>query len=197
ADPVQRDGQRLDEGGGAKAYPLRDAQAARGLDTHVLRVGAGQVAEAERAHGGAADAVARQACAALAAGHVGQRHHWLPHLPARHAGPEPCHLAGELVAHDRAGWEGRRRMEVRAADAAVAHPDQQLAGLRFGPRDLLDDETARFSQHRGAHGTLRPGAGRYTWAREPVNMARDRLSRPAPPPARGSSGSTWPEAARR
>src|SRR5438552_12434955 len=59
-------------------------------------------------------------------------------------------------------------MQVGSTDPAVAHAHEEFAGLGFGARDLLDDETARFSQHRGAHrkppctkssgGTLHPGA---------------------------------------
>src|SRR5437899_10324274 len=75
-----------------------------------------------------------------------------------------------------------RRVQVGATDAAVAHAHEELAGLGFRARDLFDDETARFSQYRGAHRKpprrVYRGPGRYTPARERVKHDTRRATPP-------------------
>src|SRR3989442_409673 len=79
---------------------------------------------------------------------------------SRVAGPEHRHPVAHLrrLARDLVARADRRDhhlivvpVQVRAADAAVAHADDDLAGARRRARHLLDDELADPAAERGAH----------------------------------------------
>src|SRR5204862_8135839 len=98
----------------------------------------------------------------------------------RDAGADLRHLAGDLVA----GADRRDHhlvvvpVQVRAADAAVADADHDLARAGYRTLDVLDDELPDLATERGAHDQLSDRAAGAARARRrsPRRAARGESS---------------------
>ena len=134
--------QRLDERAGPEVDLRGQPQRLVRADPDVLRIGAGELAEASRHRGRTPMPLPGETGQAGAAGDIRQRGHALPtRKRAGHAAPERCNLARELVPHDRADGQRRHaaaavahiaRVQVRPADPAIAHRQDHLSGPGSG-----------------------------------------------------------------
>ena len=159
---VQADRQRLDQRALAIAHGVGQAQCLAGPHLHELGVGARRDAEARGHDLRAADAVARETGGAAAAANERQGAHALAHPEARPGlAADLDDFAGELVPHHAAGGQARRqrrRVQVRAADAAAADAQQQVGRARPRLRNLGDLEgLAEGAKDGGLHGLSRGG----------------------------------------
>src|SRR5437016_9528812 len=142
---AERRGREVDACWHAEAVPGRSAD--------VLRESAGD-RQADEADGGTALVVARQTVAARAARRDALERDRVSRLERCHPVAHVRHLARDLVA----GTDRRDHhlvmvpVEIRAADATVAHADHDLAGSGRRARDIFDDEPAYPAAEGGAHG---------------------------------------------
>ena len=165
-DP-ERLGERRD--GMVDARRRREAMARRHL--HVLGEPTGDGHPHDPDHRTAL-IVARQAVTARAAGRDAFERHRVAGLQLRHAGADVGHLARDLVpgARDRQHHLSVVPVQVGAADAAVAHAHDDLAGAGGRAGNVLDHELAgRTAGNRAHH---RRGPRSDTWTSVAFSRAR-------------------------
>ena len=81
--------------------------------------------------------------------------HPVPRPPLRHTIPRLHHGPDGFVPHHRTEGDHdsvQVPVDVRAADPAQGHVDQHLAGIRDGPRPLLELQLLQTRKHRNVHG---------------------------------------------
>ena len=140
---MQSDRERLDERGFAKAHPLGHVKRVLGLHADELGVGAGNCTETDAANLHADHAVAAPAAVALPAREVGEGYRAIADRPAADSVAYGGDLTGELVAEDGSRRHRVDRVQIRSADPAIAHAQQQLARLNRRRLDVLDCQRAR------------------------------------------------------